>query len=68
MHLLASRTLAADSRRHYQLEMLHAADDILGKYAADLICVCFHMSVRLYVVQSCYHCSQLFYVLVRVFQ
>jgi len=31
IYLAASRTLAVDSRRHYQHEMLDAADNVIGK-------------------------------------
>ena len=39
MYLSSSGTLAADSRRHYQQEMLHCADNTLGKCPVS---VCFN--------------------------
>ena len=36
MYLSASRTLAADRRRHYQHKMLSCVDNTLGKCAVDV--------------------------------
>lgn len=46
MHLAASRTLATDMRCHYQHEMLHVADSVLGQIAVDVSYMLHRVSVN----------------------
>jgi len=53
MHLAASRTLATDMRCHYQHEMLHVVDSVLGQFVVDVSYMLHQVSIKLCSALTC---------------